>query len=892
MIGRPRRCGGVRLPLVSAILFLIIAALLSSTKTARQGGSVLAAAGDGRMAGHRDPDAGVGGGPGTSAGAFNLFQRAYPHKAIPTDGYQRGLMQADSMRQLQTTVNTWKSLGPFNAQSANFPDPISHASTSVSGRVSAIAVDPSTCGGNACGTIYIGAAGGGVWKTTDGGQSWNPLLDDQPDLAVGSIVLDPQNPNIVYVGTGEPSHANGSRMGMGILRSTDGGQTWTTLGQAVFQGRAVTSIVIDPRTAGGTDPTLYASTTAAEAGAAATGGDDFYTSPNLPPRGVYVSTDGGQNWSLTSGVFDGNQTVSSESVVGDPSNPDTLYAGFDGRGVYKSTDRAHTWQASNNGLPTKDFQFVKVAISPSDPQVLYVAIDLEGGSTTGLALYRSDDAAQHWSELPNTPNACADQCFANLVLSIDPSNPAVVYVGGTANYGYLFGQDPSCRTFSPLAAACNATLIKSTDGGNSWTDIAENGGHGPLHPDAHAILVDPTNPNVVYIGCDGGLFHTANGGLGWDSLNKGLNTLEVDSISVNSASDLFIGTQDNGSFVFTHNSDQWQHVLGGDGGVSMADPHDESRTYNTKYGATFYRSELSHGSWQNVDISAFRSDFFHQNRGNFYEPYALAPSRPNDIFYGTYRVWRSKIRGGVDGNHDGLAWNDRKDKNDWVPISFDLSCDRRPSKPATSCDSQSNSGAGIAAVAVSPVNPNIVVAATSNGHIWLTTNALAKVKTDAHCEPWRHRDFFARCNFVRGVRWARIDSGLPNRFPTSVRFASGSSTVMFVTYSGFDGDTPGAAGHLFVTTDLGRNWTNLNGIDANRSLPDLPFLDVLLNTTNGHLYAAADYGLYVSKDNGKTWDRFDTGLPAAPVFQMQYFALGGELVVGTYGRGVWEVIAP
>lgn len=847
-----------------------------------------------------DPDLTVA---GRSAGADWYNARAFPRDTIPPDGYARGVRQANHLHKFLLDKGGWQELGPMYAPNAGMADPKTHRSTPVAGRVTSLAVDPSTCSAGGCRTIYGGAASGGVWKTTDAGRTWTPLTDSQPDLAVGAITLDPQNPNIVYVGTGDPDHGFGSHRGIGILRSTDGGQTWTDLGYDQFANRGITSILVDPRTAGTTGATLYVTSSRAGTGGAPTERASTSDNPYLPPMGFSYSQDGGQTWSRSNpdaGFTDRTGGVQARDLVMDPSDPNILYVTISNSGIYKSTDDGQSWTALTSGLPNpgKLDELVKVAIAPSNPHVLYAAFDIDFSTGTDReVLFRSSDAGASWDQLSSTPNACGTQCYQNMRLAVDPTNPNVVYAGGTANYDYLWQNtpenqpNPACKRLYPLPTSCNATLMKSTDGGNTWADIGESNGNGPLHPDLHALYINPSHPNLIYLGLDGGVFYTSDGGRSWHDLNRGVGNLQVQAFSIGPNGRIYAGTQDNGTFMY-RGSTTWSHVDSGDGGLTAADPKNVKISYNTNTGASLYRNDSSGNPNKNIDIAPFWADYYRQQRGQFYEPYALAPSNPKDIFFGTYRIWRSALRGGIDGNHDYVAYNDKRDKTDWVPISFDLSCAAQPSDPALQCDSEQNAGQGISTLAVSPINPNVVAVGTANGHLWLTKNALARVRTARSCDPRKNRDRVAQCTFLSGVRWSRIDNGLPARFPTSIKFAPRSSTKLLVTFSGFDENTPSTPGHVFVSSSGGRSWTNLNGSGSGTSLPDLPFDDIAINARNGHLYASADYGVYISTDDGATWNLLTQGMPGVSAYQLQLDARSQLLVAGTYGRGIWALQAP
>ncbi|HEX8919509.1 MAG TPA: hypothetical protein VF898_13485 [Chloroflexota bacterium] len=846
--------------------------------------------------------------------AYQYDQRAFPGPVIPATGYSSGILQAERMNQSAAAVS-WKQLGPVYAPDANETDPTTGKSTAVSGRATSLAPVPSTCSAGVCGTMYLGTADGGVWKTTDAGATWTPLLDHSTSMAIGTVVLDPKDPNIVYVGTGEPNLSGDSHHGAGILRSTDGGKAWTTLGASVFANRAIAAIAIDPRTAGSTNATIYGLSVRAEAGGAPSGGAASRTIPHLPDLGLYVSHDGGKSWQLDSPAAG---TDGGLSMAMDPANPDTIYLALtpdlnnpeyggavDGEyainGIFKTTDGGKNWTHLTNGLPAKYFNSVTVALANSNPNVLYAsyattssATDFSAqpeGSETVEKMYKSTDAGATWQELPNSPNACTGQCFYDNPVTVDPTNANVVYVGGTANYSYLGGTRPECARLDPLPQLCSATVMKSTNGGQTWADIGENAGNGPIHPDDHAIVLSPSDPNVVYTANDGGLFHSADGGKTWNDLNRGLATIQFNGLALSPDGSIYAGTQDNGTFKYT-GSTTWTHIQSSDGGVAAVNPKNSKVVYTSFYGPFLFRSDGS-GNFNNATfIGSFLGDYYLRGLGQFYQPYALAPSKPSTIYYGTYRIWRSNLAGGVDGNHDGDVTNDASDKNDWVPISFDLRCPSQPTDPNVTCNGPALAGRGISAVAVSPVNANVVVATASNGRVWITNNALATVKTDGNCSPLKNILGFSMCNYVGGPTWREIDNTLPRRTPTSITFAPGSSTKFYVSFSGFNKNTVKRPGHIFGTSNGGRTWSNLSGSGVRTSLPDLPFSSVVINTHNGHLYASSDYGVYASTNGGKSWARIDSTMPASPVYQLVYSSKNRTLLVATHGRGIWQAVAP
>src|SRR5438093_2981814 len=470
---------------------------------------------------------------------LNYFhgQRAYPFEKIPPNALQRARASyrarwpaAIPSQRMQVTASTegWAALGP---------SAISDAYRSA-GRVTTVAIDPTNSN-----TIYAGAAQGGVWKTVNGGADWTPLTDAQCSLAMGALAVDPITPNIGYAGTGEMNFSSESYYGCGVLRSTDGGVTWTQLGGAVFDtptgGAHISKIVVDPATAGSaSSSTVFAATS----------------------FGLYKSVNSGGAWSrlLSASVTDVLQNPSNGSVllaaVGcsyTSCNPASL-----ANGVYKSVNGGATWSLVAGGFPSFDVGRIQLATAVSSPSTLYAAVQnaLGAGGNDGtlLGLFKSTDGGATWTGLDHAGEFCSDQCWYDLVVSVDPTNPNVVYVGGVG-------------------------LYRSTDGGATFRSIGN-----PIHVDQHALAFDPRNPATIFVGNDGGVYKSTDRGLSWASLNTNLAVTQFYpgiSLSPNSSPDILGGTQDNGTLEYTGAS-VWSLVLGGDGGFTAID----FQTPTTAYG--------------------------------------------------------------------------------------------------------------------------------------------------------------------------------------------------------------------------------------------------------------------------------------------------------------------
>lgn len=478
----------------------------------------------------------------------------------------------------------WQSLGP-----APIPGGQTFSSASnVSGRVTSIALSGTD--------IYIGTANGGVWESTTNGQSWTPLTDNQPSLAIGSIAIDPVNPQIIYAGTGEENFGGDCYFGRGILKSMDGGQTWTQLGASVFNGLKVASVIVDPQA----DHLVYVAA-----------GD-----------GVYESTDSGNTWNK---IYDGNQKDVT-SLVMSPTDPSTLYAAVDGVGIFETTDGGSSWSALTSGLPTSGIGRIALAIAPSNAQVMYSAFatDTKGGSEL-QGFYTSIDGGQTWTQDTNTPPYFDDnygyggtpgqqgQGFYDNVIAVDPNNPQHVIAGGI-------------------------TLVESNDGGQTWTNIVQQQSLS-IHPDQHAIVFDSSGD--IYIGNDGGVWeYTAAGQLNDLNTNLSITQFYPGISQANNGTQILAGSQDNGTSLYKAASG-WSFVQSGDGGYTATDPRNPSTIYCETEQGDIMRSTDDGVTWNDISPT-------YQNQAPFITPFILSPSNPDEILVGANSVHES--------TNDGQTW--------------------------------------------------------------------------------------------------------------------------------------------------------------------------------------------------------------------------------------------
>ena len=419
----------------------------------------------------------------------------------------------------------WASLGPTTIPNGQTYGRGGNRRINVSGRVSALALDPSNPQ-----HVLAGAGTGGVWESTDGGASWQPRTDGAATLASGALAYDPHAAGTVYCGTGE---ANTFFFGAGVLRSVDGGTTWTPLCTQPFVGDAFYDLVVDPADR----LRLVAGTL----------------------RGLYVSAHGGTTWKRA-------RTAQTWSISIAPGGNEILAGCADG--VFASTDSGTTWAAVPlPGAPAR-WKRLAVAIAPSNPDTAYA------WGTDGLRPYLWRRAGDQWTPIEAPPDIRVQQGWYDWFLGVAPDRDSQIFCGAIdAHRGDLGGEAPR------------------------WANISSKSAGDSIHPDQHAIAFEPGNPDAIYIGNDGGVFRSPDRGDSWEHCNNGLVITEFEFIAQDLSSDRWLigGTQDNGTERWTGNP-VWEHVADGDGGacgVSNADPR---TVYHTYYGMSAERSD-DRGDW-------------------------------------------------------------------------------------------------------------------------------------------------------------------------------------------------------------------------------------------------------------------------------------------------------
>jgi photosystem II stability/assembly factor-like uncharacterized protein len=535
-----------------------------------------------------------------------FYHQRANHNTIPANAFGNAVNAMHAMKAREanklaansimpaTPSNSWVSVGPtpIDVGGGNF----------YSGRVAALAMDPAHSG-----TIYLGAAQGGIWKSTNSGNTWTPLTDNQTSLATGSIAVD--SSGIVYVGTGEGNLSCDSYYGAGILKSTDGGTTWSRLGATTFGSSTISKIIINSNN----QNTLVVSTSFGVTDSSTNSCVRIHTGGS---PGIYRSTNGGSTWTQ---VYSDSSGVS--DLIADPSNSQVLYAGERNvaAGVLKSTDGGMTW----NALATQPLSSpgrIALGITSKPSTTLFVATS----NNTGGMLFKSTNNGTSWSSV-NTPTGafggsfCESQCWYDIFIAPDPTSANILYLGGL-------------------------DLYRSTNGGTSWTDLGGYAGY--THPDQHAFVFDPSSHSHIYSGNDGGIWSATAGDTCtpsscWTQKNTGLAITQFQSIAAHPSisGTYFGGTQDNGSPEHT-SSTTWTELIGGDGGWTAFDPTTPTIMYHTFFNITPQRSDDSGSNWSDITTGINTGD-----PSSFYIPMAIDISNPSILFLGSDHLYKTTNKG-------------------------------------------------------------------------------------------------------------------------------------------------------------------------------------------------------------------------------------------------------
>lgn len=695
-------------------------------------------------------------------------------------------------------------------------------------------------------TYYVGAASGGIWKTTDGGTTWTPIFDGYPVHSIGSLAVAKSDPNIVWAGTGEAHIRSHISVGQGIYKSTDAGRTWRLMG--LERTGRIARVVIHP-----TNPNIVM--------ACALG----HAYGPQPERGVFRSTDGGTTWTRT--LFTDENAGCSDLAM-NPQNPNVLFAGMwqieirtwgrtsggPGSGLFKSTDGGVTWtKLRGNGLPTKVVGKHALAIAPSNPNRVYALIETgdgipwEGDETDVGQLWRSENAGDSWTLVSRDRNAMGRAHYYSR-MAVAPDNPDEAYFL-TASYS---------RTIDG-----GATLMTlGGRGGGSSQFMAPGGDH-------HDIWIDPTNPDRQIVAHDQGLSITQNRGRTWYRqrlLNAQMYHVTVDNeIPYN----VLGNKQDEPSYRGPSNSrvtggrsagisrGMWHSVGGGESGWATPDPKNSKLIWSTASGSGMVggivvRFDEERRQFRNVEVWPHQSNGPAEGvryRFVWDAPLLISPHDNNTLYVGSQHVHRTTNGG-----------------QSWEVLSPDLTLNDRTKMKSSGGLTPDNIGVEYAGVVY-----GIAESPVQRGMIWVGTNDGLVQLTKDNGRTWT--------NLTRNIPdlppWGSVRSLVASKYDANTAYI----TVDFHQVNNRDP-------FIYRTKDGGQTWKKIvSGIPVSM----LSYAKVILEDPKrrGMLYVGTENAIYVSYDEGDNWLPLQNNLPASPVSGIQVQEHFDDLVISTYGRGFW-----
>jgi len=877
--------------------------------------------------------------------------QAYPATTIAPAQQAAAAQAAASVGKLPGGKKTnWQELGPSGVTASALVASESTGATAgtvYSGRATAIAVSPA-CHASDC-KVFIGAAGGGVWEADNGLASqpnWHSSSMGLPSNAIGSIVFDPNDSKgkTLYVGTGEPNGSGDSEAGLGLYKSTDFGKSWTLVPGStastapcasgsgtcpVATGRSIGAIAVDPA-----NPNhIFIGTDVARHGSSSVNGGRF-TPPGAAQVGLYESTDGGASFSPA--LILPQDTVNPASATGG----DFFRGGFSNIQLYRASGETQVYasafdygvfrrshaqdgdtafhqifmSAGGGSVAQSSFSRTEFSLAPNGANLRVYVGDASSAPAT---FWRVDNANVPaatlftggtnggWTMLSNSTNGtpgfasfnyCSTQCSYDMPVYSPPGAPDVVYIGSSMQYGELGGRSNG------------RAVQRSGDAGVNFTDMTIDTGGISLHPDQHAIAADPVDPNIVFIGNDGGIWRVngsfsdesavcASRGLSganltdctsWlskvpttlSSLNRGLGTLQFQSLSENAQNplkDIMGGTQDNGTQAYNgQGAGNWFVTIFGDGGQSGISSFDPNIRFHT-----FFDAQIDvnfHGTnelgWNWVSAPFFAGGAGAAEGRSFYLPIIYDPKVAGTMFTGLQHVWRTQDNGGPQSvleaqcnefTGSGPFFGATSKCGDWVPIGQDLTS-------AALCDKNPGASGYVVATERAPSDNGTLWAGLRRGCTYVSSNA-----DDAN---------------PAAVTFYRIDSAsTPTRFVSGIAVDPSNPNHAYISFSGYNAYATAsgtATGHVFDVTynpvSHTATWTNID-----HNLGDEPVTDIALDSKTGDLFISTDFGVDMLKSGGSQWVPAAGSLPPVATYGLTIDPKARVLYAATHGRGAWSL---
>ena len=686
----------------------------------------------------------------------------------------------------------------------------------MSGRISDIAIHP-----NNENIWYVASGSGGAWKTENSGTTWKPIFDNEKSYSIGCITLDPQNSDIVWIGSGENVGGRHVAYGDGIYKSVNGGKNWQNMG--LKKSEHISKIIVHPTN----QNTIWV---ASQGPLWSKGGE----------RGIFKSTDGGKSWIQKLGD---DEWIGATDLIIDPRDPKILYAatwqrhrtvagymgGGPGSNIYKSMDGGDTWKKIDKGLPKSNMGKIGLAISPQNPDVLYAAIELNRRSG---GVFKSSNRGESWSKMSDAVS------------------------GGTGPHYYqeLYA---SPHNFDEIYLADNYMQV-SFDGGKTFSRMNES----EKHVDNHAVAFKKDDPNYILVGCDGGLYESFDKTKNWKFIDN-LPLTQFYKIAVDNAYPFYYvygGTQDNNTQGAPSRTDNihgirnsdWFILLGGDGHQPATDPNDPNIVYVQWQRGNLNRHDRITG--ENINIKPQPKIGEKIDRFNWDSPILVSSHNSKTLYFASQRLWKSEDRG-----------------DSWTAISKDLTNNiERIQTPffgskqkwdnAWDLYAMSNYST-ITSISESPKNSELIYIGTDDGIIQVTEDG---------GKNWRKTDFskiidLPNTSFVNDIKADLYDEN--------------------IVYAVFDNHKYGDfKPYVFKSINKGKTW---NKISSN--LPDNTILWRIVqdHVDNQLMFLGSEFGVYFTNNQGQTWNKLKNGMPNISVRDLAIQKRENDLVVGTFGRGIY-----
>ena len=685
-------------------------------------------------------------------------------------------------------------------------------------------------------TVYVASASGGVWKTENEGTSWEPIFDRAASASIGDIALDPSNPDVLWVGTGEANIFRSSQSGSGIYKTNDQGKTWSFMG--LENSLTISRIIVHPQNSN----VVWV----------AVSGNEW--TPNKE-RGVYKTTDGGKLWEKILYV---NELTGANDLVIHPTNPDILYAttwqrirkkwndprnepGYDGSGIWKTTNGGDDWSPVNNGLPEARYRGrTGIDIARSNPDVLYAFVDNydiirkgeddesdsygrpKGGVIKGSVIFRTDNGGEKWTQVSGQTEKMKKYMERH-----------------SATYGWVFGQmrvDPNDEnTIYTMGLALNV----SNDGGKTFKRLRG------MHGDHHGLWIDPDNSNYLVNTNDGGICVSYDKGTNWRCFIKELPLAQFFNVAVDTEEPFHVygSIQDHGSRRGVVDLSRgrnnipavdFEYAPGGEGSNHVIDPRDPNLVYSAGFYGTLFRSDLTKNRREQTKMimpKTYKNE--PKLRGQWLAPFILSPHNPDIVYHGMQYLFRSLDKGST-----------------WERISPDLTYN----DPEKYGDIQYQT---IFSISESPLKYGLLYAGTDDGRIHITKNG--------------------------GKNWNEITSGLmKNKWISRVVASEDKMSRVYLTQNGKRDDD--FSPYVWKSENYGKTWDNISA-----NIPLGP-VNVIREDPSDEkiLYVGTDTGVFTSTDRGKSWSVLGD-LPTVYVQDLVIQQRDNILVIATHGRGIWAI---